>query len=766
MIVKRLAALAAASLLALALTGVASSAPALGATAVEIEAVAKSWVRIRGADGAVRVNRTLNAGDVVRLDLAPGLRLDTGNAAALILRIDGRAIPSLAEPGQSIVRRDLDLDHIAARVGDARAARDDASPVAPEMPAATAPDRDGPPRDPVAATPGAPAIDAPVRIRVPGTPQAVSATSLSPTSAAPPVSIALPVSETAQPPAAEVSTPAASPAPTPVAPQAAAPAPVDPPQARIAEPPPTPARPAADATGGRSRDGTGGAETVPVSKEVEAGPRIIAPALPGDVRPPASSPRAVQPAASTSARPAVATPTRLEEGAPIIRASDARLIDLEVGKGVLIRTDEAIDTVFVANPETADVQAKTAKVLYLFARAAGETSIYGVTASDKVVISGRIIVRPNVTALRESINATMPDARVNVATANNSIVLNGTVGSAQAAENLRRLAAQYVAQPSQVVNQLNVLSPNQVNLRVRVAEVAKSTLKEIGINTDVGLAYSEQAIGFFTGANLIGAGTNLFTDPVLVRRGPRSGGNANLNNIAGRFNEGNVRFDYLVDALATEGLVKILAEPNLTAVSGETANFLAGGEFPIPISEEDNRVSISYRQFGVSLAFTPTVLDSDRIALRVRPEVSELSEAGAIRIGSISVPSLTIRRAETSVELGSGQSFVIAGLLQQNIRQSINKFPWLGDLPILGALFRSDSYRRDETELVIVVTPYIVRPTSAKDVATPLDGLRPTNDIERLLFGQTDRAQTEPRPKAPLGRDGQRLIGPAGFVVE
>ena len=216
-----------------------------------------------------------------------------------------------------------------------------------------------------------------------------------------------------------------------------------------------------------------------------------------------------------------------------------------------------------------------------------------------------------------------------------------------------------------------------------------------------------------------------------------------------------------LDLAQTDGLVTTLAEPNLTALSGETASFLAGGEFPVPIAQGNNAISVEYKQFGVGLAFTPIVLADGRISMRVRPEVSELSEAGSIKLNGFTVPSLTTRRAETTVELGSGQSFMLAGLLQNRNRNNIEKAPFLGDIPILGMLFRSTSYQRDETELVIVVTPYLVRPVS-RQLAIPTDGYRAPTDAQINLEGQTFTGKTGARepvavPAAGVAAPGFKL---------
>jgi pilus assembly protein CpaC len=232
----------------------------------------------------------------------------------------------------------------------------------------------------------------------------------------------------------------------------------------------------------------------------------------------------------------------------------------------------------------------------------------------------------------------------------------------------------------------------------------------------------------------------------------------------------------MVDALAQEGFVTDLAQPNLTAMSGQTASFLAGGEFPVPISGSSTAtggvptITVEFKSFGVSLAFTPTVIDANHVNLRVRPEVSALTTVGAVSLpitntATITIPALTVRRAETSVELGSGESFALAGLLQHTSTQDTSRVPWLGDIPILGALFKSDRFQRAETELVVIVTPYLVQPVATR-VAAPTDGLLLPSDAQRVLFGDKYRQELPAAARGPLNAGGKGLIGPGGFRLD
>jgi len=222
----------------------------------------------------------------------------------------------------------------------------------------------------------------------------------------------------------------------------------------------------------------------------------------------------------------------------------------------------------------------------------------------------------------------------------------------------------------------------------------------------------------------------------------------------------------VIDALETEGLISLLAEPNLTALTGETASFLAGGEFPVPVVDNDGDVTVSFKPFGVSLAFTPTILSSNRISLKVLPEVSALSSSGAVNVNGLSIPALTTRRANTTVELGSGQSFAIAGLLQADSNQNVNEYPGLADIPILGALFRSTDFNRQETELVIIVTPYLVRPVSTNALLTPVDGFEIPDDFDRVVKGQTQRQKATPTERAAQTPDYSGDFGPGGFQID
>jgi pilus assembly protein CpaC len=459
-------------------------------------------------------------------------------------------------------------------------------------------------------------------------------------------------------------------------------------------------------------------------------------------------------------------------------------IAVTVSKGVLISLDHPADTVFVADPNIADVQVKSPKLIYLYGKEPGDTSLYAVDADQKVLLSRPISVSRNVATLQSALSRLQPGGGVHVSSVDKSLVLSGNVSSASAAEEVKHLASAFVSDDKQLVDRMTVDRPYQVNLRVRIAEVSRSVTKELGFNWDAISRPGSFVLGLATGNPVLAAqGAPALTpivptDPAsasLFNRNPGFGG-TKTDSFSFGFNNNRNLIDSVIDALDQNGLVTILAEPNLTAMSGETASFLAGGEFPIIIpGGQLGQTTVEFKQYGVSLAFTPVVLDGGRISMRVRPEVSELSTTGSVEISGTSIPGITTRRAETSIELNSGQSFAIGGLLENDNTNTINKVPGLGDLPVLGPLFRSTQFQHNESELVIIVTPYLVRPSSVR-LATPVDGYAPPSDKDIYVNGHTTRQApayggavppavaaggASPAHAAPPAG----LVGPAGFVL-
>ena len=436
---------------------------------------------------------------------------------------------------------------------------------------------------------------------------------------------------------------------------------------------------------------------------------------------------------------AVATPATQAQDTTITSASSS--LNVGVNKGTLIRLDRSMSDVFVANQKIADVQVRSDRLLYVYGVGAGETTIYATDGAGRIVYSANVRVAQNIDQIRTMLGLAMPGAAITVNSMNGMTLLTGTVASAEEVEEATRLVKTFVGEGQAIVNKLQTATPAQVNLRVKFAEVSRSLVKELGIN----LTTIDNTGGFLFGMAR-GRGTGALTYDATAGTWTlnQNSGSTTIGGVASLF---GLDVGAAIDALEQDGLVSLLAEPNLTALSGETASFLAGGEFPIAVSDGNGGISVEFKEYGVGIAFTPTVLDGGRISLRVRPEVSELSEAGAIRLDNISIPALTTRRAETSVELGSGQSFMIAGLLRNRVGTTQEKTPLLGNLPILGALFKSDRFARDESELIIVVTPYLVKPSNTR-LALPTDGLAVPNDAERWLLGKTFKGAKAPVAEA------------------
>ncbi len=411
-------------------------------------------------------------------------------------------------------------------------------------------------------------------------------------------------------------------------------------------------------------------------------------------------------------------------------ARPSETLNLSQNTGTLVRLSSPMSDVFVANDSIADIQVRSSTQLYVFGKASGETTVYATDKAGRVVYAANVRVGTNVGSVDEMLRLAMPEATIQATPMNNLVLLTGTVGSPDDVSEAQRLVQAYVGSGTQVVSRLRSATPLQVMLKVKIAEVSRSLVRQLGVNL---IGQDSKPGGTFFG---IGQGNpGSLGDP--ASGAPRSfnfAGSGTTLGLAGKL----LGLDLLgtLDLAEGDGLVTTLAEPNLTALSGETASFLAGGEYPIPIAQQQGAISVEYKSYGVGLSFTPFVLADGRISMRVRPEVSELSSEGSVRMNDTIVPALITRRAETTVELGSGQSFMIAGLLRNSNTNNVDKAPFLGDLPILGALFRSTKYRRAETELVIIVTPYLVRPVSGQ-LALPTDGYRAPNAGEMIFGGHT-----------------------------
>ena len=426
----------------------------------------------------------------------------------------------------------------------------------------------------------------------------------------------------------------------------------------------------------------------------------------------------------------------------------SRTLRIAISGGELVKLPTTATTVFVADATIADVQTTNGSSVFVFGKKPGRTTLFFLSGSGAPIAAYALDVRFPDAELRSQFRSEVGDASARLAYTPNGALLQGAVPDAAAADRLQQTAVRTVGPGVPLANQLQVTGSVQVNLRVRVAEVSRSVSRQLGFNWSTIFSVGSFAIGLETG-RFASVGSTLI-------------GNG-IDGVFGSVTSRHANGSTVLDAMAAEGLVSILAEPNLTAISGSNATFLAGGEFPIPVPQALGVTSIEYKPYGVSVSFTPTVLSSGRISMKVRPEVSEIDTTNSLVLNGASVPALTTRRAETAVELSSGQSFAIAGLIQSNDTNNVQKLPWLGDVPVLGQLFRSSQFQRQQTELVIVVTPYVVRPTGPADAPADANGyVRPPSDLQTLLFGRvaaSGHGDLDPA-QAP------RLRGQAGFLFE
>ena len=427
-------------------------------------------------------------------------------------------------------------------------------------------------------------------------------------------------------------------------------------------------------------------------------------------------------------------------------AGSTRNIILGLNKAAVVELPVSARDVLVSDPEIVDAVVRTPKRIYLIGLKVGQTNAFFFNEKGQQIVNLEIRVERDLTGLRDTLRQYFPEARIEVQVMNDHVVLSGAVANAAQADKARDLAARYVGKTDQVLNMLTVEGKEQVMLKVTVAEMQRSVIKQLGVDLS-----AVGALGNFA--------LNLATVNPFSIQGRQLGGAT----IGGTNTSGNLTIGSALKALEEDGLVRTLAEPTLTAISGEAAKFLAGGEFPVPSSKDaDGNITVTYKPFGVGLAFTPIVLSEGRISLKLSTEVSELTTQGQVVLNDFSLPALKVRRAETTLELPSGGSLVMAGLLSDSTKQNIDGVPGAKDLPVLGQLFRSRDYQKNETELVIIVTPYIVDPVSRKEIVLPTDGFIPASDMDTVLMGRLN-ATYGVKGAAPTDK---KLEGPVGFVVD
>jgi pilus assembly protein CpaC len=505
-------------------------------------------------------------------------------------------------------------------------------------------------------------------------------------------------------------------------------------------------------------------------------------------------------------------------------AQSATLV-LPFGKSAIIDLPADARDILISNPAIADATVRTARRAYVIGRQLGQTNVFFFDANGRQIANVEIRVEPDVDPLNDILRRHSADTEVRAEAVNGSIVLSGTARSAAEADRARQIAAQFLQTtgaaggggggapaPDRVVNLIQVQGSEQVLVRVRVVEMSRTLVRQLGINanyeeminqlvgeddfldiaTDNGFSINGQILG---GLSAVGGVASNILRPngyaypghlvdTSVTTGDAGVAGYEFDPTTGQETwgpahiESSRRTDATIEAFERAGLLRVLAEPNLTAISGEAARFLAGGEFPVPVNSDDGQISVEFKPFGVGLAFTPIVMSGGRLSLKIATEVSELTSEGAISTGDtpirnqdgtttvirgITIPALQVRRAETTVEMSSGSSIVMAGLIHERTRHAVEGVPGVMNTPVIGSLFRSRDFINNETELVIIVTPYLVRPTAPENLRTPADGFMNPSERESLLTGRLNSIY---RPARAEAGEQQSLQGPHGHVIE
>ena len=486
--------------------------------------------------------------------------------------------------------------------------------------------------------------------------------------------------------------------------------------------------------------------------------------------------------------------------AAVSTGSAPQLVNLPRGTSFAVDLPADARDVIVSNPQVAEAMLHSPRRITIIGVAAGETDAVFLDAAGRTILALRVRVDAGTSALQDTLSRVAPGSNVRAEAVNDSIILTGTAASPAEAQRAAQVARAFVSAPEKVVNMINVAGSDQVTLKVRVVEVQRSAIKQLGFDTQavIGRIGDTQwllgnAATWGVNGSLLGGitgGVSRDTTKNFQMQAPCGGGfpagalcPVTVNGGApgdpsnwdtaqpgtGPGSDGLNKGNATIKAFERVGLVRTLAEPNLTSVNGEAASFLAGGEFPLPTGRDrEGQISVEYKPYGVGLSFRPIVLTGGRISLQVKVEVSELTPQGGLTIGagtasSISLPGLSVRRSENTIEIPSGGSMMIAGLLQETTRQTVDSLPGMTNLPVLGQLFRSRDYLMGETELVVIVEPYIVSPASPGQMQTPADGLRIAHDAQTIFFGQLNQAYGSPAPSA---QPGAGWHGPVGYVSE
>ncbi|QFT59119.1 Type II secretion system protein D precursor [Sulfitobacter sp. THAF37] len=443
----------------------------------------------------------------------------------------------------------------------------------------------------------------------------------------------------------------------------------------------------------------------------------------------------------------------------VVKRGTNAALDVPMNRAVVVESDIPFAELSIANPGIADISSLSDRTIYVLGKAPGLTTLTLLDASGQLITNVDVRVAADVSEFKERLRQIMPGENIEVRTANDGIVLSGIVSSTQRLQRALDLAERYA--PERVSNLMSVGGIQQVMMKVRFAEMQRNVSKSLGSSLALNGAIGGTGINGGTGT------TNTSGGVTGALGGNIPASNQNAGAVLFGFNAGSTQVGILLEALEEKGVVRFLAEPNLVALSGQEAKFLAGGEYPVPVAQTDNRISVEFKPFGVELVFIPRVVDKDIINLELKAAVSAIDPTNSLELGNgISIAAFTRRETSSTVEMRDGESFAIAGLLTDDFTDNSRQLPWIGDVPVLGALFRSADYQRSQTELVIIVTAHLVTPTRGEALALPTDRIKPPTEKDLFLYGRTAEGTRTPRKGAAGEVAKQDFGGSYGYVLD
>ncbi|MDE4132684.1 type II and III secretion system protein family protein [Phaeobacter sp. QD34_3] len=443
----------------------------------------------------------------------------------------------------------------------------------------------------------------------------------------------------------------------------------------------------------------------------------------------------------------------MANGLRVVKKGASASLDVPMNRAVVVESDVPFAELSIANPSIADISSLSDRTIYVLGKSPGLTTLTLLDASGRLITNVDVRVAADVTEFKERLRQILPGEKIEVRTANDGIVLSGTVSSSARLQRALDLAERYA--PDRVSNLMSVGGVQQVMLKVRFAEmqrsVSKSLSSSLGVNGGSGFGVN----GGVNTLNNQGSLTNALTGNIPAA-------NSNTGAVLFGFNVGSVQVGLLLEALEQKGVVRTLAEPNLSALSGQEAKFLAGGEYPVPVAQEDGLITVEFKPFGIELNFIPRVVDEDIVNLELKAAVSAIDPTNSLELNGLSINAFSRRETSTTVEMRDGESFAIAGLIKDEFLDNSSQLPWLSDVPVLGALFRSADYQRSQTELVIIVSAHLVTPTRGEALTLPTDRIKPPSEADLFLFGRTARSRSGPASEVAK----QDFNGSYGYVMD